>query len=108
MNAKKTLIAIALTALLVPAAFAGPYGGPGPNVDYMAERLDLTAEQKAQVEKIYAEQREKREAMRGQVHEQIRAVLTDEQKAQFDQFRANRLNPDRLRYKDGAGPRHGW
>ena len=87
----------------------GPGAGPGPNVDYMAERLNLTAEQKAQVEKIFEEQREKREAMRGQMHEQIRAVLNDEQKAKLDEFQANRPNRDCPRNGgDGPGPRYGW
>jgi len=59
-------------------------------VDYLADQLNLSADQKSEVTAILEEQRAKRMGMRGETHDRIAAVLTDEQRAKFDQIRANR------------------
>lgn len=111
---KKTILAIALGgALIAPFAFAGP--GGGPNLDRMADRLDLTDAQQAQIEEIFEQHRTQRDQMREQHREEVRAVLTDEQKAKLDELRANRPYRDdcpRFSGKGGQGggygPRGDW
>ena len=96
---KKTLIA-AVLALAVPVAFAsgwnqGPGGGPrGPNLDRMTIILDLTAEQRTGLEKIYAEQKKTRQTMREQMRADMKGrmaeVLTPEQMAKMEALREMR------------------
>jgi hypothetical protein len=56
-------------------------------VDYLAEQLDLSADQKTKITGILEEQRAQRRGMRGEAHDRIAAVLNEEQRAKFDQMR---------------------
>ncbi|MEZ4221704.1 MAG: hypothetical protein R3B13_12305 [Polyangiaceae bacterium] len=82
----------------------------------MARFLDLTDEQRARVEEILARRGEERRKLmdtmydscakpmdehRRQTDDEIRAVLTDEQKPKFEKMLQRRRPPH-----DGRGPRH--
>ena len=81
-------------ALLLGAGIvvARPEGGPGPGgdpgfdpfVERMANQLELTEAQRAEVRKILEEAQKQRDEQRRQVREKIDAVLTAEQKAKRD------------------------
>jgi Spy/CpxP family protein refolding chaperone len=95
------------------AAQPGPGYGRGPGwgkrsdpaqriagrVDYLTDQLDLSADQKTKITGILEAQRAKRMGMRSETHDRIAAVLNDEQRAKFDQIRANRGKG-----RQGAGP----
>ena len=109
---KKTIIAAITAITLTTAAISGAVyahsgkGGPGKGMERLTENLNLTAEQQAEIQKIFdqrklerknmmenttAEQRENlrenvREGMRAQMESQIKALLTPEQVAMFDQM----------------------
>jgi len=71
----------------------GPMNSGDPaqvKVERMAARLNLTAEQKAQIEPIIRERQEMRTAQQNAMREQVARILTPEQIAQFDQMRAQR------------------
>lgn len=93
---KKTVLAIALS-LAIPAAVAVGLGSPGeagvprgPNVERLAQTLDLTDQQKTQLEAIFAEQGEKRRALREETRARMQEVLTAEQLTQLDEMRQHR------------------
>lgn len=95
-----------------PGMGYGPCGGPGVNcpwgqggprgaapgalpadpvkdrLDRMGLRLNLSPEQKAQLEPIFREREAMRTAQRQVMREQAARILTPEQLAQFDQMRA--------------------
>ena len=67
MKLRVALIAAALLASAV--ALAGPHEGhPGPDMDRMAVLLDLNDSQKAEVQKILNDQRDKMKAAHDQAH----------------------------------------
>jgi Spy/CpxP family protein refolding chaperone len=71
----------------------GPMNAGDPaqaKVERMAARLNLTPEQKAQIEPIIRERQEMRTAQQNAMREQMARILTPEQIAQFDQMRAQR------------------
>jgi len=114
-----------------PCYQQGPGAGYGPGrqggkvsaedrinrrVERMATRLKLTDEQKAQVKTILQEEDNKLAATWKETHDRIAGVLTDEQRAQFEQWRAQRgpggKGPGRGPGKgpspgDGQGPASG-
>lgn len=53
-------------------------------LDRMAERLDLTEEQVAQMKTLFAERRTNPELSRADLRERMSGVLTDEQRAAFE------------------------
>ena len=76
-------------------------GGPGGRIDELAERLQLTADQKAKVQEIFSDTREQLQAVRRETEprmEEIRrqadgrlqTVLTPEQWQQFQRIRDER------------------
>ncbi len=73
-----------------PAATQGavPADPVAAKLDRMAARLNLSPEQKAQLEPILRERQAMRAAQQQAVREQVARVLTPEQLAQFDQMRA--------------------
>ena len=88
-----------------PCYQQGPGAGYGPGrqggkvsaedrinrrVERMATRLKLTDEQKAQVKTILQEEDNKLAATWKETHDRIAGVLTDEQRTQFEQVRAQR------------------
>jgi len=113
---KKTIIAaitaITLTAGAISSAVYAhsDKGGPGKGMEKLTQNLNLTAEQQAEIQKIFdqrmldrknmlentsAEQRENlrenaREGMKAQMESQIKALLTPEQVALFDKMHAEK------------------
>jgi Spy/CpxP family protein refolding chaperone len=55
-------------------------------LDRMASRLNLTAEQKARLEPILRQRQELRATQQAAMRQEISAILTPEQRAQFDQL----------------------
>lgn len=133
---KKTLIATLTAVTLTAGAISGGAfahkGGKGPEgaVERLTERLNLTEEQQVQMKEIFdqkildrknmmesttAEQRENlrenaRDAMKAQTESQIKALLTPEQVALFDQMHAEKeARGDREhKGKKGHGEGKGW
>jgi len=84
--------------------------GPGNRVDEMAERLQLTADQKTKVQQILSDSREQLRALRResepkvadirrQADERLQTVLTPEQWQKFQGMRDDRQR------RGGRGPR---
>lgn len=83
---RKTIAALALSGLILPfGAMAGP--GHADHMDRLAERLELTPEQKLQVESILTEQKEKRKALREETRARLSEILSPEQMERFDKKR---------------------
>ena len=83
--------------------------GPGNRMDELAERLQLTADQKTKVQEIFSDTREQLRAarqemepkmaeIRRQADSRLQTVLTPEQWQQFQQMRDERQ-------RRGRGPR---
>lgn len=105
-----TLTAVTLTAAAISGAVYAHKGGEGPEggLGRLTEKLNLTTEQQAQLKTIFdqkmldrknmhenttAEQRENlrenaREGMKAKMEADIKALLTPEQVALFDQMHA--------------------
>jgi len=66
------------------ATAAQPQAGGGPWLGGLGNKLGLTADQRTQAQAIFAQARADTQAQFSQVRDQIRNVLTDEQKAKFD------------------------
>ena len=84
-------------------------GGPGNRIDELAERLQLTADQKTKVQEIFSDTREQIRAarremeprmaeIRRQADGRLQTVLTPEQWQQFQRIRDERQ-------RRGRGPR---
>jgi len=108
---KKTVAALALSAILIPAAvIAGShYGDRGEHrAERMAEHLQLSEQQQTEVQKIFEEQRAKRQEQRQQMRTETQArlnkVLTPEQQAKWQEYRQARK--DRFCDKHGKGERY--
>lgn len=89
MNTKIAIIALALTLPLTVAAFPGGAqeghrGNPAERLEHLAKKLNLTADQKNQLEQIFKEQHEKREALHAEAQQRLQTVLTPEQLTQFE------------------------
>jgi Spy/CpxP family protein refolding chaperone len=76
---KKVIIAILAVAFSATLAFAGP-----------AERLNLTPEQKQQWVELRKSYHQQMKQLRQEQEQKLMAILTDEQKAQFEQMKAER------------------
>ena len=105
MNAKIAIIALALTIPLTVAAFPGsPNGGhegnPAERVEHLAKKLDLTAEQKTQLEQVFKEQHDKREALQAETHQRLQSVLNPEQFAKFEEMKKQRHEKWQKRHAD--------
>lgn len=71
----------------------GPHhfdGGPEGFCKKMANDLQLTEDQIAQIEAANAEQRQARKAAKDKFDEVFQSILTDEQKAQLEKFKAEK------------------
>jgi Spy/CpxP family protein refolding chaperone len=103
---KKTVAALALGAILIPAAViaGGHYGEHRGehHAERMTEQLQLTEQQQTEMKKIYAEQREQRRALRKQTQKRFHDMLTPEQQAKWQRLRDER----RQRFCDRDG-KHG-
>jgi Spy/CpxP family protein refolding chaperone len=88
--------------------WADPDQAVEAQLERMTWRLNLTADQKARLEPILRERQEMRAAQRQAMRDQIAAVLTPEQLAQFDQMgprRGGRMGAGR---GPGMGRGPGW
>lgn len=92
MNTKIAIIALALIMPLTVVAFpGGPHeGNPAERIEHLAKKLDLTAEQKTQLEQVFKEQHEKREALNAETHQRLQSVLNPEQLAKFEDMKKQR------------------
>ncbi|QPK64155.1 hypothetical protein IVG45_04055 [Methylomonas sp. LL1] len=96
MNKKIITIALALALPLTVAAFPGDKGGNhfethrGERVERLVKELDLSAEQKTQLEAVFEEQQAKREAIRQETHQRMQAILSPEQMTKFEDLQKNR------------------
>ena len=101
---KKILIVIAL-AVSLPLAFAASNAGEGghrghaAHWDRMAESLNLTEEQRAQIRSFFEEQRAEREALRERMHAKMADVLTPEQLQKMEVIRAEHKSKRREKHK---------
>ncbi len=92
MNRFKSTITIALLAVFLGApAFAYGGDGPGDGKDFaekkiarMTKELSLTDEQAAKIRPILERKGEEMKALMLRTHEEIAAVLTEEQKAKLE------------------------
>lgn len=57
-------------------------------LERLTQKLNLTSEQQAQVKPILAEKQERLQQVRRETHEKIKAILTEEQKAKFEEMKA--------------------
>jgi Spy/CpxP family protein refolding chaperone len=100
MNASRS-IALVLLLAAAGAVAAGPHHGargPGPDLDRLAERLELTEDQRVAVRGILADARADaraegpatRDERRTRVREALAGVLTPAQLAELDALRAER------------------
>lgn len=64
---------------------------PGHHMERMEKVLNLTPEQETKVREIQKAMVEKVKAMREDTDSQIRAILTDEQKTKFDNWKKERM-----------------
>jgi periplasmic protein CpxP/Spy len=108
----KTMLALVLAAgLVLPGTLWAGQGKHGFSVDdkvkHMTEKLGLTSEQQSSLRAILEEKKEKMEALHEQMRalreehrEKIRAVLTDEQKAKYDEMKKNGKKKDGRGKKD--------
>jgi hypothetical protein len=94
---KKTLIALAILAVIPAVASAGFGMGPGhgmrggPNPEFMARVLDLTPDQKDKMQALWAEHAKKRDemraAMQAEMQTKMQAILSKEQYAKLTELR---------------------
>ena len=83
-----------------PGRWNGSGDAVASHLDRMAARLNLTEEQKAKLEPILRQRDEMRRAQRQQMRNEVAAILTPEQLAQFE-----RMGPGRSgRMGRGMGP----
>ncbi len=116
LTTPRTLLAIGIgiaAATGATAALCGPGGHHGDGAECadaqlarLSERLDLTAEQQAQVKTILEEQRAAADQQRAQTRKRIDGVLTDAQRAAQDARHQKRLDRhlDRLSKRLGLSP----
>jgi Spy/CpxP family protein refolding chaperone len=123
----KHIICICLISVFVPACGQdqdrGPRMSPAETVKILKDRLDLTEEQQAQIEKILVESRaemqefrqsfsgdrgemrDKMREMRDATDERVKDLLNDEQKLKFEEYREERMKNMRGRFRENRGAR---
>ena len=62
----------------------------GSKAEFLTKKLDLSEEQKVQVEVIFNEQKTKRQALHAETHSQIQDVLNDEQESKWQEMNQNK------------------
>ena len=91
---KKTLIALALAAVIPVAAYAAMDGHgsrhSGARLGRMAETLNLDDAQKERMKALFEEHRSERKALREQMRAQMGEILNEEQRAKMGEMRAER------------------
>ncbi len=98
----KKLILATTTAIVLGAGITGivmakegDYGRHQNRVDRMSQALELSTEQKAQLEEIFLSKSEQREQMRNEMQAQIDQILTPEQ-LELKQRMQERRGKDRM------------
>jgi periplasmic protein CpxP/Spy len=94
---KKTFFAILLSVSLpLSVAYAAPDGGPqlgkgivNERVEHLAQELNLTDEQKAQVKTIIREAHVRHKAIFDETRIRLESVLNEEQKAKLSEMMKN-------------------
>lgn len=117
---KKTLITLAVLAIVPTAAVAGfGWGGMGPghgmrggpNAEFMARMLDLTPEQKDKMQALWTEHAKKRDEMRAAIQtdmqNKMQSILTKEQYAKMTDLRQMRGGGPGMGPGAGMGPGRG-
>lgn len=117
---KKTLITLAVLAIIPAAALAGFGGGGmgpgagmrgGPNPEFMARVLDLTPEQKDKLQALWTEHAKKRDetraAMQADMQSKMQSILTKEQYAKMTDLRQMRGGGPGMGLGAGMGPGRG-
>jgi Spy/CpxP family protein refolding chaperone len=123
MTMKAVSALIVASALLASPAFAGDYGSDRGGMKHghkmmkhcdemdecITEGLNLTPDQQTKVRAILDDSRKKREALRNETMQKMRAVLTpeqvkmvDEHRAEIMQFRAEQMKEKAERMEDRA------
>lgn len=105
MYKKIAIIALVLAMPLAVAASTvgedfGQHGHRGDRVERLTKELDLNPEQKAKLADIFTQEREKREALRQETHQQIQQVLSSEQMAKFEELAKKRHEKWRKRHEE--------
>ena len=94
MKKRLAMIACVLSVPLIAFAVPEDQGGKGwhhgPNIERLTQELNLTDEQKSQLETIFKEQRAKHKALREEGKARMKEVLNDEQMAKMEEMRKNR------------------
>jgi len=106
MNKKILTIALALALPLSVAAFPGGHDGDfkghkGDRIEHLAQKLNLTTEQKQQLTLVFEGQHAKREALRQETDQRIQTVLTPEQMTQFEEMKKQRHEKWQKRHHEG-------
>lgn len=101
---------VAIASLVAAVMVAAPQGTPPSQVQRMVAQLDLTAEQKSQIDPILAEDAKQVRALRGDTSAEaatkkaeirkttdakIKPLLTDAQWKKLEQLRADRQKQDK-------------
>lgn len=82
-----TLI-LSISPLAVAVAEQGDdLGRQQRRIDHLSKELNLTEEQKPQLEAIFTQQREKRKALREETRTRLQQVLSPEQMTKLDEMR---------------------
>ena len=101
----RVLAGVVVMLTVSSAAFAkeGHHGDPQKHLDRLTKKLELTDQQRGQVEQIVNDYRGRMESLRSQMealqkekHEKISAILTPEQKEKFEKMKPHK------------GGMHGW
>lgn len=91
---KTVLLSLLLTAFLIPGiSYAGSGGHHDHHkrmIEHMDKELELSDEQRSQVEAVFDEQRNKFQALRDETRTKLDAILDDEQMAKMEQMKAER------------------
>jgi Spy/CpxP family protein refolding chaperone len=110
---RKTFTALALSAVLIPAAvIAGGHFGEQRlehRVERMSAQLQLDPAQQTELRTILEQQQAQRRALREQTRARIDAVLTEEQRSKLAQWREQRAKAFCEKRRDGQhqhGPQH--
>ena len=85
---KKQILAIAIALSLPLLATAGEHGKD--YMEHMQQRLDLNQEQQTQMREIFKNHHAEMEKLRDRTHQQVDAILNDEQRAEMAKIREQR------------------
>jgi Spy/CpxP family protein refolding chaperone len=105
MNKILSVLAIVFLLPLAASANPGAGGGPGPDdyhgrkVERLTKELNLTDEQKTQVEALFKEQHEKFKALHEETNTKLKTILTPEQMNKMEAMQ--KQHQEKWRHKKG-------